>query len=67
VSTPPTQSPTALPIATTVGVVFLAIAAAAELLTPTGLTQIQSQLAQNLGMSKANMVLNIISGSVILQ
>jgi hypothetical protein len=51
----------------TVGEMYLAITAAAEALTPSGLDQIRSQLAQHLGVSEANVALNMFSGSVILQ
>ncbi len=51
----------------TVGEIYLAIGVSAESLTPSGLDQIRSQLAQHLGVSKANIVLNLLSGSVVLQ
>jgi hypothetical protein len=63
----PTESPSALPIAATVGELYLAITAAAESLTPSGLDQIRSQLAQHLGVGEANIVLNVLSGSIILK
>ena len=67
VSAPPIDIPTALPISATVGEVYLAITASAETLTPSGLDQIRSQLAQHLGASEANIALNMLPGSVILQ
>jgi len=57
----------ALPVVATVGEIYLAIGVSAEFLTPSGLDQIRSQLAQHLGVSKANIALNMLSGSVILQ
>jgi hypothetical protein len=57
----------ALPVVATVGEIYLAIGVSAESLTPSGLDQIRSQLAQHLGVSKANIALNMLSGSVVLQ
>ncbi len=51
----------------TVGEIYLAIAAAAEAVTSSGLDQIRSQLAQHLAVSEAVIKLNLFSGSVILQ
>ncbi len=51
----------------TVGEIYLAIAAAAEAVTSSGLDQIRSQLAQHLAVSEAVIKLNLFSGSVIVQ
>ena len=51
----------------TVGEIYLAITAAAESVTSSGLDQIRSQLAQHLAVSEAVIKLNLFSGSVILQ
>ena len=65
-STPATEIPS-LAMVASVGEIYLAIDISAESLTPSGLDQIRSQLAQHLGMSKANIALNMLSGSVVLQ
>jgi hypothetical protein len=57
----------ALPMVATVGEIYLAITAAAESVTSSGLDQIRSQLAQHLAVSEAIIKLNLFSGSVILQ
>ena len=57
----------ALPMVATVGEIYLAITAAAESVTSSGLDQIRSQLAEHLAVSEVIIKLNLFSGSVILQ
>jgi hypothetical protein len=67
VYTQPTETPVALPMVATVGEIYLAITAAAESVTSSGLDQIRSQLAQHLAVRETVIKLNVFSGSVILQ
>jgi hypothetical protein len=55
-----------------VGVVYLAIAAPAEALSPSGLAEVRSQLARHLSqldtrIGDANIALNVLAGSVVLR
>jgi hypothetical protein len=55
-----------------VGVLYLAIAALAEALSPFGLAEVRSQLARHLSqldtrIGDANIALNVLAGSVVLR
>ena len=54
------------------GVLYLAIAAPAEALSPSGLAEVRSQLARHLShfdtrIGEANIALNVLAGSVVLR
>jgi hypothetical protein len=55
-----------------VGLVYLAIAAPAEALSPSGLAEVRSQLSRHLAqfdtrIGDANIALNVLAGSVVLR
>ena len=69
-SLPKTAAP--IPVENFVGVVYLAIAAPAEALSPSGLAEVRSQLSRHLAQldtrtGDANIALNVLAGSVVLR
>ena len=71
-SLPKTTAPVIAPVESNVGVLYLAIAAPAEALSPSGLAEVRSQLARHLSqfdtrIGDANIALNVLAGSVVLR
>jgi hypothetical protein len=71
-SLPKTAAQASAPVESSVGVVYLAIAAPAEALSPSGLAEVRSQLARHLSqfdtrIGDANIALNVLAGSVVLR
>jgi hypothetical protein len=71
-SLPKTAAQASAPVESSVGVVYLAIAAPAEALSPSGLAEVRSQLARHLSqfdtrIGDANIAVNVLAGSVILR
>jgi hypothetical protein len=63
---------TAAQVESSVGVMYLAIAAPAEALSPSGLAEVRSQLSRHLAQfdtrtGDAHIALNVLAGSVVLQ
>ena len=60
------------PVESSVGVLYLAIAAPAEALSPSGLAEVRSQLSRHLAqfdtrIGDANIALNVLAGSVVVR
>ena len=71
-SLPKTAAPVAAPVESSLGVLFLAISAPAEALSPSGLAEIRSQLARHLlqydtRIDNASIALNVLAGSIMLR
>ena len=71
-SLPKTAAQASVPIANFVGVLYLAIAAPAEALSPSSLAEVRSQLSRHLAqfdarIGDANIALNVLAGSVVLR
>ena len=71
-SLPKTAAQASAPVESPVGVLYLAIAAPPEALSPSGLAEVRSQLARHLSqldtrIGDANIAVNVLAGSVILR
>ena len=71
-SLPKMTAPVFAPVESNVGELYLAIAAPAEALSPSGLAEVRSQLARHLSqfdtrIGDANIALNVLAGSVVLR
>ena len=74
-SLPKTAAQASAPVESSVGVLYLAIAAPAEALSPSGLAEVRSQLSRHLAqfdarigsIGDANIALTVLAGSVVLR
>jgi len=71
-SLPKTAAQASAPVESPVGVLYLAIAAPPEALSPSGLAEVRSQLARHLSqfdtrIGDANIAVNVLAGSVVLR
>ena len=71
-SLPKTAAQVFAPVESPVGVLYLAIAAPPEALSPSGLAEVRSQLARHLSqfdtrIGEANIALSVLAGSVVLR